>query len=74
MRRWDAEPYEELNLTVTEKHCLLTAGDIVEISSMYIYGLREGAADTYSNRRAMILAVRWNPSQSSVNLSIGVMS
>ena len=74
MRRWDAEPYEELNLTVTEKHCLLTAGDIVEISSMYIYGLREGAGDTYSNRRAMILGVRWNPSQSSVNLTIGVMS
>jgi hypothetical protein len=77
MRRWDAEPYEELNLTVTEKHCLLTAGDIVEISSMYIYGLREGQSgfgSTYSNRRAMILAVRWNPSQSNVNLSIGVMS
>jgi hypothetical protein len=77
MRRWDAEPYEELNLTVTEKHCLLTAGDIVEISSMYIYGLREGQAgfgSTYSNRRAMILAVRWNPSQSNVNLTIGVMS
>ena len=74
MRRWDAEPYEELSLTVTEKHCLLTAGDIVEISSMYIYGLREGAGDTYSNRRAMILGVRWNPSQSNVNLTIGVMS
>lgn len=74
MRRWDAEPYEELNITVTEKHCLLTAGDIIEITSNYIYGLREGAGDTYSNRRAMILGVRWNPSQSSVNLSIGVMS
>lgn len=74
MRRWDAEPYEELNLTVTEKHCLLTAGDIIEISSMYIYGLREGAGNTYSNRRAMILGVRWNPSQSNVNLTIGVMS
>lgn len=74
MRRWDAEPYEELNLTVTEKHCLLTAGDIIEITSNYIYGLREGAGDTYSNRRAMILGVRWNPSQSNVNLTIGVMS
>ena len=74
MRRWDAEPYEELDITVTEKHCLLTAGDIVEISSMYIYGLREGAGDTYSNRRAMILGVRWNPSQSNVNLKLGVMS
>lgn len=74
MRRWDAEPFEELTLTVTEKHCLLTAGDIVEISSKYIYGLREGTGYTYSNRRAMILGVRWNPSQSTVNLTIGVLS
>lgn len=74
MRRWDAEPYEELTLTVTEKHCLLTAGDIIEISSKYIYGLREGTGDTYSHRRAMILSVRWNPAQNSVNLNIGVLS
>jgi len=74
MRRWDAEPYEELSITVTEKHCLLTAGDIIEISSKYIYGLRESAGDTYSNRRAMILGVRWNPSQSTVNLTLGVLS
>lgn len=74
MRRWDAEPYEELSITVTEKHCLLTAGDIIELSSKYIYGLRESAGDTYSNRRAMILGVRWNPSQSTVNLTLGVLS
>jgi hypothetical protein len=74
MRRWDAEPYEELNLTVTEKHCLLTAGDIIQLSSMYIYGLREGSGDTYNQRRAMVLGVRWNPSQSTVNLTLGVMS
>ena len=72
MARWDLDPYEELSLTVTEKHCLLTAGDIVEISSMYIYGLTESAGNTYSNRRGMILAVRWNPSRSNVNLTIGV--
>ena len=74
MRRWDAEPFEELSLTVTEKHCLLTAGDIVQISSMYIYGLREGSGDTYNQRRAMVLGVRWNPSQSTVNLTLGIMS
>ena len=74
MRRWDAEPYEDLSITVTEKHCLLTAGDIIEISSKYIYGLREGAGQSYSNRRAMVLSVRWNPSQCSVNLNLGVLS
>jgi len=74
MRAWDAEPFEELSLTVSEKHCQLTAGDIVEISSKYIYGIREGSGDTYSNRRALVLSVRWSPSQRKVNLNLGVMS
>ena len=74
LRRWDGEPYEELDLTVTEKHCLLTSGDIVEISSKYIYGLREPTTDTYTNRRAMVLGVRWNPMQGTVNLKLGVVA
>jgi len=71
---WDSKPFEQLELTVTEKHCLLCAGDIIEISSNYIYGLQSAIGSTYSNRRAMILGVRWNPSQSTVNLSIGILS
>ena len=71
---WDCYPYEELVITVSEKFAILCAGDVIELTSNYIYGLREGAGDTYSNRRAMILGVRWNPSQSNVNLTIGVMS
>ena len=71
---WDSKPFEQLELTVTEKHCLLCAGDIVEISSNYIYGLQSAIGSTYSNRRAMILGVRWNPSQSTVNLSLGILS
>lgn len=74
LRQWDAEPYENLQITVTEKHCLLSAGDIVEISSKYLYGLRESTGSTFSNRRAMVLSVRWNPSRSTVNLSLGITS
>jgi len=70
---WDSLPYEQLDLTVTEKHCLLCAGDIVEITSNYIYGLQSANGQNYSNRRAMVLGVRWNPSQSSVNLSLGIL-
>lgn len=72
MRRWDVEPYEQLSITVTERHCMLTAGDIVEISSNYIYGLRSSAGSTYSNQRAMVLGVRWNPTRSNVNLTLGI--
>lgn len=71
---WDSNPFEQLELTVTEKHCLLCAGDIIEISSNYIYGLQSAIGSTYSNRRAMVLGVRWNPSQSTVNLSLGILS
>ena len=70
---WDAQPFEQLELTVTEKHCLLSAGDIIEISSNYIYGLQSAVGSTYSNRRAMVLGMRWNPSQSTVNLSLGIL-
>ena len=70
---WDALPFEQLEITVTEKHCLLAAGDIVEISSNYIYGLQSATGTFYSNRRAMVFGMRWNPSQSTVNLSLGIL-
>jgi len=73
LHAWDSLPFEQLDLTVTEKHCLLCAGDIVEITSNYIYGLQSANGQNYSNRRAMVLGVRWNPSQSSVNLSLGIL-
>jgi hypothetical protein len=73
LRSWDGRPYEELTLVVTEKHAVLCSGDIVEISSSYIYGIRE-SSNTYSHRRAMVLAVRWSPSRSTVTLSLAVMS
>lgn len=74
LQSWDKRPYEELSLVVTEKHAVLCTGDIVEISSSYIYGLRESATNTYSHRRAMVLSVRWSPSQSRVILNLAVMS
>jgi len=74
LRRWDAEPFEELNITVTERHASLSAGDIVEISSQYIYGLRESASNTYDNRRAMILSLRWTPNESKVYLTLAILS
>ena len=73
MRRWDAEPYEELNLTVTEKHCLLTAGDIVQLSSMYIWterGIRRHLQSTARNG----LGCSLESLTKYVNLTLGVMS
>jgi hypothetical protein len=74
LQSWDKRPYEELTIDVTEKHAVLSSGDIVEISSNYIYGIRENTASSYSHRRAMVLSVRWSPSRSRVSLSLAVMS
>ena len=72
--RCEAGQYEELTIEVTEKHAVLCAGDIVEISSNYIYGIRENTASNYSHRRAMVLSVRWSPSRSRCSLSLAIMS
>jgi len=70
---WDSKPYENLTISVTEKHAVLVAGDIVEITSSQIYGLSEGINKTYSHRRGMVLSNRWMPSESRCILSIGIM-
>ena len=70
---WDSKPYENLTISVSEKHAVLVAGDIVEISSSQIYGLSEGVNKTYSHRRGMVLSNRWIPSESRCILSIGIM-
>ena len=74
MAPWDQYTYEELTLIVKEKFAGLVAGDIIAITSNYIYGFNEATGKTYLGRRAMILGVRWLPNRSRCILSIGVLS
>jgi len=74
MAPWDQYTYEELTLIVKEKFAGLVAGDIIAITSSYIYGFNEATGKTYLGRRAMILGVRWLPNRSRCILSIGVLS
>ena len=74
MAPWDQYTYEELVLAVHERFAGLVAGDIVAITSGYIYGFKEATGKTYLGRRGMILGVRWLPNQSRCILSIGVLS
>ena len=71
---WDQYTYEELTLAVHERYAGLVAGDIIAITSSYIYGFKEAAGKTYRGRRGMILGVRWLPSRSRCILSIGILS
>ena len=56
MRRWDLYISERLVLRVSLKFAGLVAGDIVEISSRYLYGLLEPQNRTFRGKRAMVSA------------------
>lgn len=73
MSNWDLNTFETLTLAVQEKFAGLVAGDIVMISSNYIYGFNEASGKTYRAKKGMILGNRWLPSQSQCILTIGVI-
>lgn len=56
MRRWDLYVSERLVLQVPLKFSGLVAGDIVEITSRYLYGLLEPQNRTFNAKRAMVTA------------------
>lgn len=55
MSNWDHWTWEKLTLVLSMRKSHLVAGDIVEITSRYIYGLQEGAGQTYYGKRAMVI-------------------
>jgi hypothetical protein len=73
LKQWDFYPWEELIISVTERFATLVAGDIVEITSDFLYGFSEAVGKTYSGRRGMILGCRWQPDLSRCILRIGIV-
>lgn len=70
---WDSYPYEELVITVSEKYAILCAGDVIELTSNYIYGIHELAGERYNRKRCFVMGVRWLPHQSKCILSLAVI-
>lgn len=56
MRRWDLYISEKVVLRVSLRFAGLVAGDIIEISSRYLYGLLEPQNRTFRGKRAMVTA------------------
>ena len=73
LRAWDLYTWEKLVLIVHERFAGLVAGDIVTVTSSFIYGWSEAAGQTYRQRRGMILGNRWQPGRSRCILTIGVI-
>lgn len=69
---WDCVPFEELVISVSEKFATLCAGDVIELTSNYIYGIHERENETYNRKRCFVLGVRWLPSQSKCILTLAV--
>ena len=71
---WDCYPYEELVITVSEKFAILCAGDVIELTSNYIYGIHELSGERYNRKKCFVMGVRWLPHQSKCILSLAVIS
>lgn len=55
MKNWDHWTWEKLTLVTVMRKSHLVAGDIVEITSRYLYGIQEGAGQNYNSKRAMVV-------------------
>ena len=60
LKIWDLYHWSRLTLRVSLKHAVLVAGDVVRISSAYLYDLSTQAGRTYSNRTGMIISTEYN--------------
>ena len=60
LKIWDLYHWSRLTLQVSLKYAILVAGDVVKISSAYLYDLSTPAGKTYSNRTGMIISTDYN--------------
>ena len=73
LKGWDGYSHETLTLETKIRFCTLCAGDIVEISSDYIYGRDEAGSATYTSKRAMITGVDFSISNQSCVLQLAIL-
>ena len=73
MLGWDSFTHEKLELECTLALCNVVAGDIVAITSKYLYGICEGINQYYDNRLGMVLSCNYSLSRGSCRLTIGIL-
>lgn len=60
LKIWDLYHWSRLILRVSLRHAILVAGDVVRISSDYLYDLSTPAGRTFSNRTGMIISTEYS--------------
>ena len=74
MKNWDHWTWEKITLVLSMRKSHLVAGDIVEITSRYLYGLQEGYGQTYYNKRAMVIGSSFDLSQRRCIIEFAIIS
>ena len=72
IRRWDLYVSERLQIRVSLAFAGLVAGDIVEVSSLYLFGLLESPRETFKGRRAMVLSCDFSFDDQSCVLTLAI--
>ncbi len=60
LKIWDLYHWSKLTLRVSLRFAVLVAGDVVRISSAYLYDLSTQTGRTYSNRAGMVISTQYN--------------
>ena len=71
MRIWDMFHWTRITLRVRLSLAVLCAGDVVQLTSIYISDLSTQVGDTYSGRFGMVLDVGYNITNRSCIITIG---
>ncbi len=74
MRRWDLYISEKLVIRVSLSLSGLVAGDVVALTSRYIFGLLESSGQTYRNKRAMVTACDFDFDSQTCVLTLAIPS
>lgn len=74
MQQWDYFTYEKLDLKLQLNAAVLCPGDLVTITSKYLYGLRQVENETYNKTVAMVLSVNFSFDRRLCNVVIAIPS
>ena len=74
MKNWDHWTWEKITLVTVLRKAHLVAGDVVEITSNYIYGLQEGTGQSYNAKRAMVIGSSFDLSARQCIIELAIIS
>ena len=72
MKIWDLQTHEKVVLRLHLEFAQFVAGDVLEVSSRYLYGPNEAPGKTYQEKKVMVMASQYDMSSRTAILTLGV--